>query len=42
MERMVAQADFLGDMQLVVLDQNVYLEWTIKAGNTCDGVRVYR
>ncbi len=42
MERLLAQDDFLGDMQVVALDQKVYLEWTIRAGNTCDGVRVYR
>jgi hypothetical protein len=40
--QMKAQDAFLGDFKLAEIDGSVYIQWAIKAGNTCDGVRVYR
>ncbi|KAF0131161.1 MAG: hypothetical protein FD155_825 [Bacteroidetes bacterium] len=37
-----AQDAFLGDFKIVEIEGSVFLKWEIKAGNTCDGVRVYR
>lgn len=40
---MLASAqNFLGDFTLAHFDGKVQLQWAIRQGNTCDGVRVYR
>ena len=36
-----AQA-FIGDFRIAESDYKVLLQWIIREGNTCDGVRVYR
>jgi hypothetical protein len=42
LQRINAQNDFLNNFTISTNNGQVYLNWVIASGNTCDGVRVFR
>ncbi|HQQ11587.1 MAG TPA: hypothetical protein PK855_00400 [Bacteroidales bacterium] len=42
MPQVLFSQEFIGDFRIAENDSKVLIQWVIREGNTCDGVRVYR